>query len=271
MKVKLLMVSLLCLSLAACGESDPQAVTLPVPASVLDIVNSFKVKRAVQTLSHVEQDLLKSYLLRTALDDGRDRPALTIGQAIDAQRAWLAEQEAQAARQQAQKEAEAAQQQAMKEEQEQQQQLLKENEAKQQALIEEIEQQKAQALDLMNAAVSASLASLKLKEKDYKKKIYSDYIDVELIIKNNSESDLSGFKGALVLKDTSGAPVKTLEISASAEIEAGQAVLYTTKLDHNPLIDEDKLLATLDTDKIHYEWVPKAYTFKNGEILKMPN
>ncbi|MFJ3372936.1 hypothetical protein [Pseudomonas sp. NPDC086251] len=276
MKLKSLIVTLLCLALTACcdPDQDPQSVSLPTPNSVLDIVDSYKAKRAVQALSEADRNLLKGYLIRTAMDQALgkyDGSAINIGQAIKAQQEWLAVQDAEAAQQQAIKDEEAAKQKAIHEAEAAQQQALKDNEAKQQAILEDISKQKAEALDIMNSTLTANLVSLKLQKKNYKKKIYSDYIDIELVIKNNSESELSGFKGSLVIKDTTGAPVKTLEISASTEIEAGQAVLYTTKFDHNSLLEADKLLATLNLDKVHYEWIPDVYTFKNGDALKMPN
>ncbi|WP_130904415.1 cell envelope integrity protein TolA [Pseudomonas sp. Sample_22] len=275
MKLQYLIIPLMCLALAACRDPDPKSVSLPTNNnSVLDVVDAYQAKRAIQALSETDRTLLQTYLVRTAMDyalgEHKGKP-INIGEAIIAQQAWLDEQNAKAAKQQAIKnEEEAAKQQAIRDAEVAQQQAIKDNEAKQQALLEEISKQKTEALDTMNAALTANLVSFKLEKKNYKKKIYSDYIDIELVIKNNSESELSGFKGTLVIKDMMGNPVKALEISASLEVEPGQAVLYATKFDHNSLLEEDKLLATLDLEKVHYEWIPGVYTFKSGETLKMP-
>jgi hypothetical protein len=238
MKLKILCTALVCVLLTAC--SDPKEYKLPEKISTITEDASFQKK--IEKLSEEEKNLFAGYAMRAMMAESFGKKvanAGTVGEAIAFQKTWLNEQQAE--------------------------------KAKQQAIKDEALKKRSDALAVMNAALTTSLISVQLISKNYEKKIYSDYFKIELAVKNNSTDDLSGFKGAVVLKDMFGSQVKAIGISTSTPIPAGESIIYSADFPHNQFMDEDKKLATLSADKLQYEWTPDMYIFKDGKKLSMPN
>ncbi len=83
--------------LALSGCSDPRSTPLPA-----DLSNVVSIKPQIEKLPEADRALLAAYLMRRSIDDGltMEAPATTaatVGEAIDQQRALMAEQVAGAA------------------------------------------------------------------------------------------------------------------------------------------------------------------------------
>lgn len=238
MKSKVFVAMLACFLLAGC--SDPKDYKLPEEIST--ITEDASLKKNVEKLSEEDKKLFAGYAMRAVMAETFGKQvskADTVGEAISAQQAWLNEQAAE--------------------------------QAKQQAIKDEITKKQADALAVMNSALTTSLLSVNLMPEDYAKKIYSEYFEIKLAVKNNSADEVSGFKGTAILKDMFGTQIKAIGVSTSTEIPAGESIVISATFDHNQFMDDDKKLATLSADKLQYEWIPGTYLFKNGKQLVMPN
>lgn len=230
---------LLTLSLISCN--DYKETVIPPEIESWETDNKFK--KSVKKLNEEDKKLFVAYTMRAELGEvfgGKGiGKGLTIGQAIDIQKEWGEEQE-----------------------------LEKQ---KQQLLAEELQKKQLSALKEMNSALTVSLISLKFNKSDWNSGTYSDYFSIEIAFKNNTDKNIMGAKGVVVLKDVFGDAIKNVRLSNDKDIKSNSTNSWYGTLDYNQFMAEDNKLRTTEFNKLKFEWIPDIYLFDDGSKLQMPN
>jgi hypothetical protein len=197
---------------------------------------------AVKKLDDGDKKLFTGYATRLAMASvfggAKNVSDVTLGDALKTQQAWVDEKAAE--------------------------------EIRQKALAEQVKKEQVQALKEMDATLTASLLELKLNPKDYANKQYSDYFSIRVAFKNNAADALEGVKGTVVLRDIFGEVIKRIRLSDDTHISAGQSYVYSGTMNYNQFEDSDKKLASVNVEKIRFDWEPDTYIFASGKKQVMP-
>jgi hypothetical protein len=236
---KALVCSMFCL-LIFTQCSNPKKAEIPQDISSWESNSTFK--KSVDKLKDDDKKQLLAYLVRTQMSaafggEGMKK-GTTIEDAIKFQKEWQDEQS--------------------KEEQ------------KQKLLAAELQKKQLESIKKMNDVLTVTLLNLSLNSKDYERQIYSDYFSIKVGFKNNSEKDISGVKGTVILKDMFGSLIKNIGISNDNGIKANGTSTYSGTMDFNQFEDSDKKLASTEFSKIKFEWNPDVYIFADGSTIEMP-
>ena len=230
--------SLLAFTLSGCN--DPKGTVVPSDINTWESNEDFK--QSVQKLTESDQKLLAAYAMRAGLASAFGGQGIengtTIGQAIDIQQQWVQEQQAQ--------------------------------EAKQAALAAQLQEQQLKALKEMNGYLTVSLNNLEFLPSNIQAGRYLDYFTIEVGFKNNTDENISGAKGVIVLKDMFDEVIKSINLSNDDSIPANQTATLSGTIDYNQFMDEDVKLRSTNIDKLQFEWVPDVYIFENGKKVAMP-
>ncbi len=233
-----LIVIILACTITAC--TDPKDTVLPSDISTWESNES--LKESVQKLTDEEKKLLAAYAMRAGLSSAFGGKGIsegtTIGQAIDVQNQWIQEQQSQ--------------------------------KAKQEALAVKLQKKQLEKLKEMNGYLTVSLNSLGFQPLDVQKGQYQDYFTIELGFKNNTDKNISGAKGIVVLKDMFGEVIKRINLSNDNGILANQVTTLSGTIDYNQFMDQDKKLKSTKFEKLQFEWIPDVYIFENGDKFVMP-
>lgn len=236
--------ALLCLTLAACSS----AKDTPLPQDLSQLAS---IKPQVDKLTQEERELVADYVVRhaltSALQGGKDMgsgvPAgTTLGDAIEDQRKFAAEQKLEADRQ-----------------------------AKLQA---ELEARRAAALKQMRDAVTVTLVSKTLRqERGYGGIVMDEHLVVTFGLKNNGTKDIAGVKGMLNVKDMFGDEVSGFNIVFDQGVAVGESATWggSRSVQFSLTGDEDRKVAGLEDGKFTLEWKPKQIIFADGQTLEMPS
>lgn len=236
---------LLCLSFGLAGCSDPKNLQLPEKLEDIE-----KIKPQLQKLSEEDRALLGTYLVRRALknsplggmagDTGSDKN-MTVGQAIENQRAFVAA--------------------AAKREQEEK------------ALAAKLKTEQEAALAVLREAATVTLISKKL---DVERGPMSGMemgkeLQISVGYKNNGSKDITTIKGTLQFVDLTGEEITRLQIDNTNTIKAGGTAVWNGKKSltfsfHKGL----QTLAELADDKYKVVWLPDAIAFADGTVMKLP-
>jgi len=227
-----------CVLLSAC--SDPKQASLPADISKWSEDKS--LMEAVKKLDDADKKLFTGYAARRAVASvfggAKSVSDVTLGDALKTQQAWVDEKAAEGVRQK--------------------------------ALAEQVKKEQLQALKEMDVTLTASLLELKLNPKDYANKQYSEYFSIRVAFKNNAADALEGVKGTVVLRDIFGEVIKRIRLSDDTHISAGQSYVYIGTMRYNQFEDSDKKLASVNVEKIKFDWEPDTYIFASGKKQVMP-
>lgn len=234
---RMLLVVMLAGALAGCN--DPRDTKLP-PLS-----EWASIKPQVEKLPQEERDLLAGYMMRKSLGaafggKSPDQEGVTIGQAIEAQKKWKAEQDA------AEAEKKAA-------------------EAKKQA-------EREAAMSKMREAVSVTLLGKKLAEDRAAGMVLDEKIEIKVEYKNLSGKDVSGVKGTVKVVDQFGEELSGFAISNDGTIKAGGTAVWEggRSVRYGMNSDKDRKFAGLEEGKYKVVWEPEMVVFADGSSLKAP-
>ena len=193
---------------------------------------------SIKRLSDDERHMLMLYEMRHSMVKifGGDREpyrAVTIGEAIEEQKAFMDGD---------------AQQKFKKQE------LKTEMNKEQQAKIAKV-----------NKAITVSYLGKKL-QKDR----FQDFIEIRVAYQNNSSKDIAGVKGAYIFKDMFGDKLLGIRMSMDTTIKAGAKYIEEgSGLDFNRFMDShQRFMATAD-DKLKFEFVPEMVIFTDGTKLEL--
>ncbi|WP_429023793.1 hypothetical protein [Aeromonas allosaccharophila] len=240
MKKSIVLAVILSSTLTGCWQSDPKGTVLSSDISTWKTDSSLEA--AVKKLSDEDKKLLSAYAMRVTMGQafgGTGIPqGATIGSAIDAQKSW-----------------EEAQRQAK---------------AQQDALAAEVQKKQLESLKEMNGALTTSLLKFAYVPANTDAQQYSDFFEVQIAFKNNTQDKIIGVRGVVVFKDVFGDTIKSINLSNDGDIQAGATVIYNGTMDYNQFMDDDKKLRNTDKSKLIFEWIPDTYLFDGGKRLEMP-
>lgn len=245
MQSKHLLIGLaLAISTLLAGCSDPLKTPLPD-----DLAKMEAIKPQLEKLSEDDRKLLAGYLIRRTGFDifkglAKDTPALTaatVGEAIDAQRKFNADQqERDAAEKLAQAQAKVKQDAAVK---------------------------------AMREMVSVFLLDKTIEtEKGYSGIELDRKIKISFEFKNNSAKDIAGVKGLIEIRDLFGDEISSFQISNDDTIKVGSTIKWSGSRSVKYAMggNKDEKLADLGRDKYTLVWLPQAIVFTDGTKAEMP-
>jgi hypothetical protein len=232
----------LSLSLGACG--GPKSVVLPDDLNPQTMTGSrearTELQEAVQALSEEERGLLLGYVMRRELGKSGlgglvgsapvvPESGVTVGKAIDLQRAWVAEREI--------------------------------REAQEKAMVKAAAGARESQMAVLRDAVFVNVAAKKTLPQNFEARRYSDEVHFEVGFGNQTGKPVAGVKGTLVFSDLFGDEFKRVNISYDDGIGIDAVALWKGYVDLNQFNAGDKKLAATDLDKMHVVWEPKAVVF----------
>jgi hypothetical protein len=226
--------------LAGCGRDPKQAV---IPSDVAEWESDKEFRAAVERLPEEDRELFASYMARILMSEAFGGEGVvegtTVGEAIDAERAWQRE--------------------------------LELEEQRQRELAQRLEAERLAALKQMNAALTVTLLEIRYREEDWSADRFSGDFALRIGFENHAEVDIIGAKGVTVFKDVFGDVIKKVKLSNDDTIPAGGTSIWRGTLEYNEFFDEDKRLRSTDFSKLKFEWEPEMYVFADGTEMVMPN
>ncbi len=230
---KLLAVALVAF-LAAC--TDPKSIVLTKKEDIE------KHAEELGKLSSEEKQLVVAYLLRAELGgafggEGNDKAVygVTIGEAIEKQKAFI----------------------------EAQQKRELEQKAEEEKARQELEEKRRQ----LNEAVSVIFVEHHRKEGQFS---FQKYDVFNFKFKNNSQKNIVGIKGVAVFSDKFGDELKRIEMKNDfndngGKLEAGQDYSWQGQMD--VLLRDDEKLADTPTEDLKFTYEPNTVLFEDGTSL----
>jgi len=223
------------LLLGACNNA--KSVVVPSDPSTWDEELAPKIK----ALSEEDKAIFGRYIVRVTLENalgGKPAipPGVTVGKAIEDQKAYEADQE------KAKAEAATAQ-------------------AKAAAL-------QAAAIAKLNQTASVTLASKTFRPSNAMAGRYSDVVAFTFAVNNKGAKPISGIKGRFRFEDQFGDLIKELNLSMDENIAANQTQLVSGySMDVNQFMDDDVKLANTDFSKLKATFIPEMIVFADGTRL----
>lgn len=218
--------------------SNARSKTIPKDISKWET----ELKPYIEKLSGEDKTLLTKYLMRAKLGEafgGQGMPeGLTIGQAIDKQKEFEAEQ--------AKKELEAK--------------LLK----------EKVEREKAELAKKVNEVLTVAYIGKSYAAADIYSGRYQNAILVEFAFENKGSKDISGFKGTAEFSDMFGDKVKSVNLSYDKNIPAGKTINWKGQIDFNQFMGADVKFRDMEKDKVKFVFSPEMVVFTDGSKLEIP-
>lgn len=228
------------------GCSNPKNTTIPTN---LDSLDSISV--SLKKLTPEEQQLFAGYFMRHAIGAKmgglfgfKAAPipeGMTIGKAIDEQRAYLADETA--------------------------------KETDEKALKEKVLKEREQAMVAMRSAVTVTLVSKKIATESISGIETDRKIEIVIAYRNNTDKTVAGVKGTLDVNDLFGDELSGFAVSNDATIAPGAMITWTggrsVKFSMNS--NKDEKLAGLADDKYKVIWNPKMIIFGDGTKLTAPD
>jgi cytochrome c551/c552 len=239
--MRILTILLFSIVLAAC--SGPKDTPLPRDLDKMDTI-----KPAMEKLTAEDRDLAAGYIMRHTIGTAMNGlfgvkadpipDGMTLGKAIDEQRKFIADRAIE--------------------------------EAKQQALADKLKAEREAAMTKMREAVTVTLVSKRQNtERGYSGMVIDERISVIVGYKNNTDKDVAGIKGSLVINDIFGAKLSAFNISNDDTIKAGSSATWTggrsTRFSMNN--HQDEKFAALEEGKYKAIWEPEMIVFTNGERM----
>lgn len=223
------------------GCSDPMSVIIPLGKDV----GGEEFTDAVKSLPEADRKMVGMYMVRVGMQSALSNtplPTVTIGEALEEQRKFEAEQK-------------------VKEE------AAKEAEAKREAEEAEMRRQAEETVEAMRAVADVFLISKEFTPSNYRAGIYQDYLSISCGIHNKSDVDINGIKGKLIINNTFGDLIFEITITIEEQIKAGEKKQWDGSMEYNQFIDEHRALRNAEIEKIKTIWVPESYIFDDGSTL----
>ena len=178
------------------------------------------------------------YMMRQGMSQvfgGKGMPeGVTVRQAINEQRDWLANQEQHA--------------------------------AKAEELKKKVEIERKAKQEEFAKLLSVALVSKRNVDGEYGQK----YVSLELAFENKTTKDIQGVKGVLKVNDIFGDPIESISFSYDKGVAAGKTSIYKGGVDINQFMDRDKKLWNTDLDKLKADFETSMILFKDGTQIAAP-
>ena len=219
------------------GCSNPKSTVIPPDMGKWDT----ELKPALEKLSEEDRKLFAQYMLRAKLGEvfgqGGVPTGTTVGDAIENQKSFAAEQEKKAA------------------------------EAK--ALKEKLEREQAIIAKKIDEAVTVSVLKIGVVNADSYG--FSQKIVMHVATENKSNRRIAAIKGRIDFYDSFDQKVGDLKIKDESDIEPGATKKSSWNKNFNQFLAEDKAFATLQEGKYKAVFVGEALVFSDGEKLVSPS
>jgi hypothetical protein len=160
---------------------------------------------------------------------------MTVGRAIDEQRAFVREQEA--------------------------------KEAAAKALAEKERREREAKLAALNQAVTVALVDKDFRAADYTEGTYQDAITMVFAFQNKTDRNIAGVKGRAIFADIFGDTISAVRMSYDHTIPAGKTVRWSAQTDYNQFMDKDVKLRATSLDRLKFRFEPLTIIFADGTRL----
>lgn len=229
------------LLLVAC--SNPMNAPVPKELSGME-----SLKPALEKLKPDERELFAGYVVRHTVGAEfgkafgiKSEPipdGMTVGKAIEEQRAFVERQKAEATAKKAAQE---------------------KLEAERKALAEQIKQ-----------VLLISLRDLSLHKATFKDMDVKSRIDITFDFENKGAKDITGLKGKGMFRDKFGDTVSGGGFKVEQTLPAGKTTTILLSRNFNQFDDEDRKLANADAANLTFEFVPETILFADGSKFEAP-
>lgn len=196
----------------------------------------------LKKLANADREKVAAYLIRAKMGEvfgGKGvPPGTTVGQALEAQKNWEAEQVA--------------------------------KRAEEEALKKKLEQERAAAIQHLNHAVTVTLLAKRELPKNYDAGRYSEYQQFRIGAQNNTEGIIIGVSGEIKFIDVFDKEVGAASFRISENIAPGKSAVWTGGRDYNQFLDTHRAVWNLGDGKYTTKFVPEMVVFKDGTKLTVP-
>ena len=230
--------ALLVVVAALCGCSKPTDAVIPSDMATWDKELAPELKKLPDT----DREKVAVYLMRAKMGEvfgGKGvPPGTTIGQALDGQKKFEAEQAA--------------------------------KRAEEEALKKKLDQERAAAMEQLNKAVTVTLLTKRELPKNYDAGRYSEFQQFSIGVQNNSDKAVMGVSGEIKFIDVFDKEVGTVNFRISENIEPGKSATWTGGRDYNQFMDAHRAVWNLENGKYTTKFLPEMVVFKDGTKLTVP-
>jgi hypothetical protein len=210
------------------------------------------IKPQLEKLPQEERDLFAGYAMRHTIGAAMGGlfgmkadpipDGMTIGKAIEEQRAFVAQE--------------------------------KQKEAEEKALKEKVQAEQEKAMDEMRKAATVTLVSKNIEtETGYSGMVMDEKIVVKIALQNTASKEIAGIKGTLDVIDIFGEEVCGFNFSYDKTLKVGERGTWSgsrsVRFGMNSA--NDKKCASLPDDKYKLSWKPKMIVFSDGTKLSAPD
>lgn len=229
-----LLISLAVLS----GCSKPTDAVIPSDMATWDKELAPHLKK----LPDEDREKVASYLMRAKVGEvfgGKGvPPGTTIGQALEVQKKWEAEQAA--------------------------------KRAEEEALKKKLEQERATAMEQLNKAVTVTLLAKQELPKNYDAGRYSEYQQFRIGVQNNADKPVAGVAGEIKFIDVFDKEIGAVSFRITENIAPGKSATWIGGRDYNQFLDTHRAVWNLEDGKYTTKFIPEMVVFQDGTKLTMP-
>jgi len=220
------------------GCSKPTESVIPSDMSTWDK----ELAPVLKKLPDEDREKVAGYLMRAKVGEvfgGKGvPPGTTVGQALEAQKKWEAEQAA--------------------------------KRAEEQALKKKLEQERAVAMEQLNKAITVTLIAKKELPKNYDAGRYSEYQEFRIGVQNNLDKPVVGVAGEIKFIDVFDKEISAVNFRISENIAPGKSATWIGGRDYNQFVDAHRAVWNLEEGKYTTKFVPDMVVFQDGTRLTMP-
>ncbi len=211
----------------------------PLPADPKDPA----LVKAAAELGEEDKKLLAGYLMRREmakafggqqLADG----AATIGEAMEAQRKWLAN--------------------------------MTESQKKAEALKVEVESKRKLIADQISQGVTVAFLSADFIPSSFDAGRYDDYENLSFAVQNNGKKAIKALKGEAVFIDTFGDVYVKVPMQFEETLQPGEKKEIELGMEINKFMEDHKKIMSLDSSK-KFRFEPDQIVYTDGSTLKAPD
>lgn len=238
---RLIVVVIVSLALAACNNpfSDVKKTVIPKDEASLKVT----MESIAEKLDPEDKRLLATYIVRTKLAEAFGRKNIedniTVGQAIQNQRAF--------------------------------EELQKQKQAEQEALKLKMENEKLALKKKVDSILTVTILSKEYVPSNAQAGRYKDLVELKLGFQNKSDKKIIGVKGITKFVDIFGDTIKLINLSYDDTIPANGTSTFIGTVDVNNFINADMKFANVEKGKYTFEFEPLMIIFDGGEKLTLTN
>jgi hypothetical protein len=218
--------------LCGCSNIKNKKITAENRDKIFDEIKTSK------QLTVEEVQLLQGYMLRQAMasmlskDNAAKDDGKTIGEIIEEQRKWIADEK------------------------------VRDEEEKQ-------KREKAKAEAEAQQKILRDALSVTIYDKGFESVSYQDYITIKLAYQNTSGKDIRGFKGVLSFQDLFGDTIQNVSLKEDSPLKNGESKRVGRTISYNQFMEKDTKLRNTEMNNLKTVWKPELILFTDGSSLKV--